>query len=889
MRPDGFSFFDDLAQSSASAVSSQGAMATGQAATQNAVDASVRLATSARSSISQISSALLGSLGQVRTMIVSAVSAAAAAGVALVSQGVTFVVGALANLLRGAVSVVRNATGMLVSLVGDAMRGLVGSITNILGAAAGVARTVGGALLSATGAIVRTAFNAVTNALSGIISSVTTALSGVLSTVSTVVGPIAIVVVGILYNFALLFISRLLTAVSGALSFVGRVITQAVPVVISAAQSLWGYLSGAIVQVGGVLRNAFSLLLSWGQSLYTWAAGLASRAAGFIGANAGGVTSMLSTVVSGLANFGGALLRFVPAASVVGVFATAVAGAAQQAISFAQAAKSLSGLSGYGLGQSAGLLTRYGAQGVGPESLQALFGSTSPLVLNLKARAFGLPNFESANFGGALAGRYQSLNASGPLGPIQAQAMLRALGLNSQEFQRLANTSPATQQQNAAFSNRINASLGLSPDALARYSEVVPAALTRIGSAVQAIVLKLAGEALPLVEQTVDTVSSIIGANAPKIGAAIGGLVKWITTSVLPVFLSSGQALVTMGIAAFRGFVGWANWFLNNIQDVLTKAVAFVTDVLNSWLSSFAQWAPKAIEGFATFLEGTGNSIADFVGNVGAFIVQGLTALSNWMQNVWSSPTNPFKVMVVGIADSLDTIINGTRSFVGHMAQLGAVLNNLIWINPIIRLLPQFRNITYQSPSQAYANATAGVGQANIGQVARNTFANPAWSRGATAIANNLPNIQATFDNLQSGLRNGFNTTAQNARTYGTGIANGILNGGNAVSNFLSPAGQPNIGSKVGGALAENTRPYVEGLSALQDGISSITGALGNSIGGSRLDRNSDYLRRIADGVDSMKDNLQRTGSFGNGFDAVAGAVLSEYAAASSAAIKRRS
>ncbi len=841
----------------------------------------VSLASGLVSGLVQVRGFLMGALIQVGSFVAGAFGRVVGAAQTLVAP----ITGAIQALAQSVVGVITGASGR----AGGFLSSIVGGVQALFG-------LVTGSLSSAFG-VVRGVVSGVVGAVSGVVNSVVQGISSLIQSGATL-GPIGLGIVaaiaGVVGNFALAFLSKTLSLAAGAMGFVGRALT-ALPALlaplwsglVSVLGTVWTAVRGGLSAVADIARSAFSTLASWAKTVWQWASSLATRAYGFIVANAPAVVSALGSLASTALSLGVGFAKILGIGTLFAAFGAAVWAAAKAAMEFAQNAKTLGAMTGFGTGKSAGILNNFSAQGVGNGAVTSAFGNQSPFAFGLKARAFGLPNFDAADFGEQLASKFQGLNARGPMGNILARSMMRTLGLDSPDFLRLASTGVGTQRANAGFANRINSNLGLDSGALGKYAEAVPSLVTRIGVAFNGVLMKLANESLPMIESVLDGATKIIGQNAGSIGRLISTAVEWMFVRAPLIMLDGVTTVLQITSGALQTLVKWGTWVVTTLPSVLAIGTQAIGDTLRAWAQSFAVWAPTMINGFADFLAGMGETIASWIETIGGFVVSAMRNLAQFLYSVWSDENNPFRVMALQIATGLDSIINGTTNFVGTMAAAGAALGNILQTSVLGIIAAKALGIPlgYTSPSQARADATAGIGTSRLEEMANRFLASPKLPRAADWLNKQADGADSFIANAASNVRSGFGDASKMARETGTSVANSITAGLTGMANALASAdGQHNIGRDLGNLFAQNAAPAVDFLkNTLAPGVQNLSEAAQaykQSLG-SEEDRRGRWDEMIAaqkETTSAIRETAQQGGGLGLGIDAMSGYMLKSFA-----------
>jgi hypothetical protein len=607
------------------------------------------------------------------------------------------------------------------------------------------------------------------------------------------------------------------------LPLLGSAVSSGMGLIGSVASSV----TGAIAKLaGGIIGSVISGVVRVIAAIPSLIFGVVRGLVGAVGSIIGAVGNAAGSILKAGSTIGGVFLGAIAAA------ATGLKAVTSAAMEFAKNARTFSAQTGIGVGQSGSILNNLSALGIGNDAAGAAFGNQNPGVFGMKAGVFGLPSYTDPEFVARFAARYQQLNSQGMIGNIMARAMSRTLGVDNPEFLRAATYSPANIQRNQAYSQNINARLGLDPREIARLSEEIPLGLARLTSGLTAISQKVVSIALPYLESGVARAADFIAANADKIGGWIETAVTWIFETG-PQLLATGFQMLT-GAAQWGvdGIIGIAEWVGANLPGILSNAVQWVAD----GLSSFSNWVgvagPKIVQGVAKFLGNVGLKFSGFLGGIADFIEQ-------------LDQSDAFEYVIKEIARSLDNGVLIFKGFAGVIGATFATIQNLILKSPIAEAFRQmgFTNIfgvdlmaQPLSTRDAYQTAYDAIPTTDFLGAAENFFNSNTMSDAVKDLRQAAKDQQDFFNGLSQGVTN-----------YGGKFVNSLAGGSGDLANWLAPPGQENKGMQLGSwvaGLAGNIENFTkERIKPTVDNLANMaSGATGPA---SKESRDSDFQKQF--------------------------------------------
>jgi hypothetical protein len=547
--------------------------------------------------------------------------------------------------------------------------------------------------------------------------------------------------------------TALRTVIGQAIGWVGNAVSSLATQAAALASRAWGFIAPLMGRFFGFLGNLFTQGFSWlkgaAGTVANFAGNLASRVAGFAGTLIQGIIRFARTFISNLLTFLQGSFQIGVAIVAMGLFAKAVYEAAKSAMEFAKSAQYLSATSGRSFGASAALLMRGRVLGIGEQSLQSAYGE-NPFLTRLKSSFWGVNATDIAG----VANKFQSLMRGGFMGQMLAQAMAKSLNMNSPDWMQALMQRPSAIRANQAYQTNLNAKMGFTPSSLQRYAEEIPMLLGRIGAAWDAIKMKLATVALPVIERLGNALANWVAGNADQIAGWIETIAEWMFVQA-PVMLANGLVMVTNVIQnAVSGLVGVlgsiADWLLIAAQAVINFGT-FLAEGLPKWLGAAAQWvadtmrnlarliaqyAPVVAAGVAKGLAGIGHTVAEWLRGFGEALYQ------------MTFQSNPLRQLVEGLAGAFDGIINAVRDFGRAMV----ITEQLFYLSSPLANAWQAKTsgalVTPVSMWKTVGQYNDDFPESNIKGSIQKFFNSPALSNAAADITNFADNLEKRMNTL---------------------------------------------------------------------------------------------------------------------------------------------
>jgi hypothetical protein len=308
---------------------------------------------------------------------------------------------------------------------------------------------------------------------------------------------------------------------------------------------------------------------------------------------------------------GTASIAFKSAALGIGAFTVGLVGATSalrnittEAAALSRSMASLRANQGLSASQSFGLTSRNALFGISPQQTAQMYGGAgmNPLIAGIRGAVTGFGNPYSANYLPQAAERYQSMASQGPMGRMMANRMLDASqegGRASDELRQTLNLRPQQIQAQLDYGQRVQSSMGISPEMLARYSAEIPLASQRVAFAVNMAKVKLATELAPAIESGVGTVASLLAQNAGKISNALERSVHFLIHDAPPMLLRGGAAILHGGAHLLDGMGTVAMGLAGNVKPILTVFDAII-DGAKSFATVLGGIAAFVIQGVGT-------------------------------------------------------------------------------------------------------------------------------------------------------------------------------------------------------------------------------------------------------------------------------------------------
>lgn len=822
------------------------------------------------------------------SVFVTTARTAADAGQAAVTRVVETLQGLIVGIRERIVQVVTYVVSGFIQVRSEIIKGLVGAASSFATSLSGLPAAVSSYIASALPSLLA-GVASFTSSISSVVSTVSSALSTVFAPLRAITGlgvPALLGLAGLIG--AITTITR--TTGLAVISASGSVIAAGVRNLTAGITFIFNGIQSGLTAVAGIAKSAWSALATGAKAVWSFAVDIGQFVVNNVQAAIGAFTSLVGTAL----RLGIAFGQVVAAGSALAAFAGAVWAATSAALTFANAASDLNSRTGFGLGRSAGILDRFGIQGVSAGGVQSVFANQTPFVANLKAQAFGLPSIDSASFGESLARRFGQ-NAGSVIGQFMNRSMMKVIGIDNPEFQRLASTSPTTQRQNTAFQRQVDSSLGLSPQALDSLTEQIPAALSRLGYLVTKVGQTLVTVALPLIEDALSTITNTLGAQAGGIRGAIESAVRFVFVKVGPMFVEGFSTIVSMTATGVQNLVAWGQWLTQVFPQVLANGMQTVATVLRNFSNNFGQWASAQVQSFTTWLSSLGGGINGIVQAVTSFFADQLEGFASYLVSVASSPGG-IKLLAHTVAAGLDAISNVAVKWASGFGTLMANVENFIvdHLGPLATKL----GLSHQNPQANAAAASGGLSPTSFTSQVDDFFNNTLLHTGSGLLD------QAGLLR-QSGVARG-NAAQKQLDDFAKGLGesaqsaiDGIVNtGNNAAGFFASPDGSRYLGQGIAEGISGFLSPAVSALESIEPGIrdfASAAQAYKQSLGSesqrnAKFDQMIEATRTVKDAIDRntavTRDGLIQVAQ-GGSLDVTAGVVLSSYSAARAAAIKR--
>lgn len=384
---------------------------------------------------------------------------------------------------------------------------------------------------------------------------------------------------------------------------IGAAIKAVITRVVSAITSAWGAITSFVSSAWTVVVTGVKNFFGFIGNLFNSARGAVSGASGLGSIIAASVKVLLSNMFQLITG----ALQIGVAGVAMGVFAKAVYEAAKSAQEFAKSALALQSSSGRSFGQSAALQFGGRILGISPESLQNAYGGNAAITA-MKGRAFGVDPTNLAS----VAGRFQQLNSGGMGSQMMAQAMLKTLGMDSTDFRQALMQRPSDITSQQGFQQNLLSGMGIGQSSLEKFATEVPLLFGRIGAAWDAMKIKLATTALPMLENLGKAITDLAVNNADKIAAGIQTVAEWMFVKA-PVMMAQG---------------------LVSVADIVVKAV--------NWMIQAGRFLEK--------------NISNVFRMIGETIGRWMDALGNLLESVGTDKNNPLRGFVIMIGKALDAI-----------------------------------------------------------------------------------------------------------------------------------------------------------------------------------------------------------------------------------------
>lgn len=281
-------------------------------------------------------------------------------------------------------------------------------------------------------------------------------------------------------------------------------------------------------------------------------------------------TALLRTVVSTITSSVGLMARtFIGVVGVIAAVTVAVVSLGRAAADFSRNITALRDATGLGNMQAAGVMQRFGAFGVNP---QQMLGSSqqNPAMFRMRAGIYGLPGYESPDFLPSLAGRYQSMARSGPLGQQMARQMLGNLEMDNPQVLQIANLPVNRIREQQASVQNVSGALGLSPDALKQVAQDFDLLTNRVQSFGQITLAAIGQRLLPYLTRGLEIATRAIEQNGPRIGQLIDVAVQ----GAVQGFGRFAHFLIT---TVPEAFFNAADFILRNLEPIVEAAPVLFT------------------------------------------------------------------------------------------------------------------------------------------------------------------------------------------------------------------------------------------------------------------------------------------------------------------------
>jgi hypothetical protein len=455
--------------------------------------------------------------------------------------------------------------------------------------------------------------------------------------------------------------------------------------------------------------------------------------------------------------------------------------------------------------------------GIGDGAMQSAFGE-NPFMARMKAAFW---NVNATDIAG-VAEKFQSLMSGGFVSQMMAQAMVKSLGMNSPEWMQALMQRPSALRANQAYQSNLQERMGFSPASLQKYAEEIPMLLGRIGAAWDAVKMKLATVALPIIERLGNALASWVAGNADSVAGWIETISEWVFVKA-PVMLAQGLVMVTGVVSnAVNGLIG----VLGSVSEWLLVAATAVIDFgawlasgLPKWLGIAVEWVANTMRGLAGFIDEYAPVVADAVAKglsgVGHTVADWLRDLSEALYNMTFS-SNPLRSVIEGLAAAFDAIINAVRDFGRAMI----ITEQLFYLSSPILNAYQARTsgslVTPVSMWKTVGQYNQDFPESNLHAQAQKFFNNP----------NYLPQWSASLDNAANTLEQRMNRLGQDARGHILGTAQWTRNKLNQGADWLAPVGRPDLnkGFMAGSAVGSYVSYGANELGGVLNNISGLVG-----------------------------------------------------------------
>jgi hypothetical protein len=423
-------------------------------------------------------------------------------------------------------------------------------------------------------------------------------------------------------------------ALSGSMGGAGNMVSMVTGLTTRLTSALWEGLGKVLGLITGSLRGVLSIAARLPGVVLTGLTKITDGAEGALSASARAIAFGLRSILTGA----------VAALTVaVGGLVVATTRAVSITRDWARNINALSGGTGLSSRAAGGLQGRFGAFG---QDASRLFENQNPWAFGMRASAFGLPNYTNSQFLPQLAGRYQGMMASGPMGQMLGRAQLQAMGLDNREMRGLLTTPVADIQGQLGFQSRVQSGLGIDPTTVAnlgRQFELLSGRFKMLG---EGALTRLAIEILPRLNGMLDATANYLANNAGQISnlitqavtISINALVALATVLVsLPDAALTFADTMLAGLSAVIGAVpGLWESFLTGIS-IVQAAVDPLFSTIVQGFDYVAQTVPGVIESFNFGVETLLTMLQTGIGTTGSVVVTMIGAIQTALNSLLRS------------------------------------------------------------------------------------------------------------------------------------------------------------------------------------------------------------------------------------------------------------
>ena len=306
----------------------------------------------------------------------------------------------------------------------------------------------------------------------------------------------------------------------------------------------------------------------------------------------------------------------------------------------------------------------------------------------------------------------------------------------------------------------------------------------------------LLGNLIPVAEQALQGVATLIGSAAPMIVAELPGLVA----SVLPGMLEAAMSIVNGIIAALPGL----------LQVIIATLLSFLPNIIQAGMDLFIGLIGAMPEIISTIVAALPQIITSIVNtitsNIPAIVAAGVILLVSLVQNL--------PQIVAGVVAAVPSIISGlVRAVLGAIPQMASAGYNLLQ-----GLAQGIRNAV----SSLWATMTNAVG--GVINAARRLLRINSPSKVFAEIG------QYTMEGFAEGIINNEDMVSdamRDASELATGSFNSTLNVNAAAADQAAPTSASSIVAQEVAAALRNVRVYIDGQRMVGYLVPAMDTALG--------------------------------------------------------------